>query len=205
MARHGCRADGKVLTAVEQPYYGGTTELPVILDTTGQITGPDSNRVQGLLIGADSVLVWLTHTNRVPPYVQTQRQGLSGFPDGPVNGDYLRRLTRALAWIGVPVAYVLLVIGGSALALLQAHFFALLGAVLERRQPRRLEFRQMRNIALYAITPAAIIFAVYTAARVPGIDLWFVYLIAFSVFLIGGTNASRTQPAPARLPDDDPF
>jgi hypothetical protein len=188
--------DGKVASTVAQPYQTGNNNFLFVLDTTGQVTGPVPTATQGLLLTADSLVVWLKATNTPAAVVQTQRHSLAGFPDGTLNGDYLRHLVHALLWVGVPLA-VLLLTGAAAVAtLVQAWLFAFAASFLERRLPGALGFRQLLNLAIHAVTPAAIVFTVYAACQLKELDLWLVYLVAYGIFLIGAANACRRPLVP---------
>jgi hypothetical protein len=94
-----------------------------------------------------------------------------------------------------------LFLAGLVLALMQAGFFSGIGSMMERGAAHPLSFQQLFNIALHATTPAAIIVTAYLAMRLPGLDLWLIYLIAYSIFLVGATHACR-QPDPAAEPPD---
>lgn len=185
--------EGKVLTDVEQPHYAGDTDFLVILDTTGQVTGPDPEALQGVLFMADSFLVWIRITNAPQPSLQSQRHSLRGLPDGTVNGDYFRRLIRTSLWVGLPLSLLVLILLGSLTSLLQAYLFSLIASLMERTMPSPLDFKQLLNIAIHAVTPAAIVVTAYMAMRLRGLDLWLIYLIAYGIFLVGATHACRNR------------
>ena len=194
--------DGKVITTVSQPYRSGDDQFLFVLDTTGAVTGPDTNASQGLLLTADSLVFWLKATNSPAAIVQSQRHSLRGFPDGTVNGDYLRRLIHAFLWIGVPLGVILFTVAGVLAALAQAWLFSFAASFLERDLPGALRFRQLLSLAIHAVTPAAIIFTVYTAFQLKDFDLWLLYLIAYGVFLTGATRACRHHASPEEEPID---
>jgi hypothetical protein len=179
---------GRVQSSVEQPYYAGDTNFLFVLDTTGTVTEPDPRAAQGVLFMAETVLMWVRTTNDA---VRSQRHSLQGFPDGAVNGEYFRRLARTALWVGLPVSFAAVALLGTLSALLQAYMFSVVAAFMERTLPVPLRFAQLLNIAIHAVTPAAIIATVYMALRLRGINFWLIYLIAYGVFLVGATNACR--------------
>jgi hypothetical protein len=198
-------AKGKVVTDVAQPYRVGGTKFRFILDTTGKATEPDASASQGLLVMADSFLFWVKPDKAASAGVFSQQQSLRGFPEGPVNGEYFMRIIYSFLWVGVPLGLIGLVAFGMVTALLQAYLFAFVASLSEQRMPAPLQLRQLFNIAIHAVTPAAIIFTVYLALRLEGLDLWLIYLIAYGIFLVGATNACHDNPAPQTREESDFF
>ncbi|NQU12007.1 DUF1189 family protein [bacterium] len=191
---------GRLITEASEPQYVRTRDTLFVLDPTGQVTEPDAQAPQGVLVGPDQFTVWVTSTNGPQPQVYTQRQSLRGFPDGTVGGAYLLDLVHSLLWVGVPLALVMLVAAAGITCFVQAGFFALVAALMERSVPAPLQFRQLLNIALHAVTPAAILVTAYVLLHLEGLDLWLVYLVAYGIFLVGATSACRgyTTPVPPR-------
>jgi Ca2+/Na+ antiporter len=76
--------------------------------------------------------------------------------------------------------------------------------MFERSIPTGLRFAQHYNIALHAVTPAAVIVTVYIMLRLQDLNFWMVYLCAYAVFLLGATNACRDEPrSPNRAEPDE--
>jgi Protein of unknown function (DUF1189) len=184
-------SQGKVTTIATQPFYAGEGDFLFILDTTGQVTGPDPKALQGILFTADSFVVWMKATNAPDAAIASQRHSLRGFPDGVVNGDYFRKLIRAFLWLGLPFALVIIILLALLSTLLQAYLFSFIASFMERSMPAPLQLKQLLSIAIHAVTPAAIIVTAYSAMRLHDLNLWIIYLIAYGVFLIGATNACR--------------
>jgi Protein of unknown function (DUF1189) len=196
--------DGKVLAGdVTQPYTVGDADFLFILDTTGKVTQPDAKAMYGLLLMADNMVVWAKATNTTDALVRQQGYPLRGFPDGVVNGDYFRALFRSFLWVGLPFSLLVLVLIGMLSTLLQAYLFSLVASLLERGLPAGLQLPQLLNIAIHAVTPAAIVFTAYLAMRLRGLDLWLIYLVIYAIFLVGATNACRDRTAPAESREDD--
>jgi hypothetical protein len=187
--------DGKVVTGVKQPYSAGDSDFLFVLDTTGQVTQPDVNAVQGLLFMGDRVLFWSRSTNAPQEIVQSKQYSLAGFPDGRVDGDYFRRLIRTGVWVGLPIALVITVLVGMLSCLLQSYLFALAASLMERNLPARLQLAQILNIAIHAVTPAAILATAYLAMRIEGPGLWIVYVVPYGIFLVGAATACRERIA----------
>lgn len=194
--------DGQVTTAVPQPYRAKADGFQFILDTTGATTQPDTNSLQGLLLNADSFTFWIGATNGPTPVMRTQHSSLHGFPDGAVTGDYCRQLFRSFLWVGGPLAWILFAGLAWGLILVHAFLFAGFAAVMDRRALRPLSFRQLLNIAIHAATPAVLVSAAFIALQLESINLWWLFLAVYGVYLLGGVAASR-DPLPDDVPDSD--
>jgi hypothetical protein len=103
------------------------------------------------------------------------------------------------------MAVVGLLLAGFVGVLLQAWLFTLAASFMERGATNALQFRQLLNLALHAVTPGAIILTVYAACRLEGLDLWLVYLAAYGIFLVGATNACHRPAVPQESRDEDSF
>jgi hypothetical protein len=194
--------DGKIETAARQPYVWGDPSLRFMLDTTGQVTTPDSNAAQGVLFTSNSFVYWLTLTNDDQRIVRSHEASLAGFPSGSINGDYFRSMVKTFLWVLIPFSWIFLTLTGLLVCLIQAYIFSLVASYLERNIPHGLRLPQLLNIAIHAVAPAAIIVTAYKAMWLEGVDLWLIYLIAYGVFLVGASSACREGPARDEEPLD---
>ncbi len=195
--------DGQITTSVQQPYTWGDNNLRFVLDTTGKVTQPDPTARYGFLFLTDRFVFWAKSTNTADAAIHSQERPLIWFPDGTVDGSYLRQLVRSCLWTGTPVIWLLAVLGGTLTCLLQAYLFSLAASFLERNMPSPMYANQLLNIAIHAVTPAAILVTAYSIMRLEGMDLWLVYLIAYGVFLIGAANACRDRTPTEDTHEDD--
>ena len=195
--------DGHVTSPVPQPHRVGADDFLFILDTTGATTQPDTNALQGLLLGADCFMFWVGATNGATPVLHSQQSSLRGFPDGTVTGEYLRHLFRSFLWVGGPVACGLLAGIALLVILLHAVIFAGFAAVMDRGAIRVLNFWQLLNIAIHAATPATLVNAAFLGLQLENVNLWWLYLIVYGIYLVGAVAASR-EPVPQDVtgPDD---
>jgi len=195
--------NGRIVTHAPQPAIWGNNSIRFILDTTNTALARDTNFENGVAFNADSFLCWMT-TSNAP--TSERLVSLRGFPDGVVNGDYFRHLTRAMLWLLLPIGWVMLVVLGILGCMLQAYFFSAVASLLERSMPSPLKLSQLLNIAIHAATPPAIVVTIYSVLRLPGLNMWVVYLIVYGIFLVGASNAcrdrvQRAEPPPP-MPDD---
>jgi hypothetical protein len=196
---------GQVTTDVSQPFQAGNGDFQLRLDTTGQVLTSAMTAARGILISSENLSVWVRPANDTNRLVLLPSQRLQGFPDGKVNGNYLRDLFQSLFWLGVPMVMMGLLLVGVVGALLQAWLFTVAAGFMERGAPGALEFRQLLNLAIHAVTPGAIVLTVYAACRLEGLDLWLIYLVAYGIFVVGATNACHQPATPAEDSDDRPL
>ena len=104
--------------------------------------------------------------------------------------------------MGGPLIWALLAAGSLLIILFHALIFAGFAAVMERGTSRALHFGQLLNIAIHAATPAILVNAAFLALQLEVINLWWLYLIVYGLYLIGGVAASR-EPIPQDLPGPD--
>ena len=194
--------DGRITSTAKQPATWGDSDLLFVLDTTGKVTKPDPTASRGILFMGDSFLFWASPTNVPNADVFSHGQNLAGFPDGTIDGGYIRRLMNASLWMAAPLSWLALVLMGMLACLLQAYLFSVAASFLERTMPSPFRLNQLLNIAIHAVTPAGIIVTTYLALRLKGVDLWLIYLISYGIFLVGATNASRDKTATGESDED---
>jgi hypothetical protein len=180
---------GRVLTDVEQPFRKNDKDFLFLLDTTRQISETDFTTPLGIFFGADTLTIW----SRDPDGKLLKRSApLNGFPEGKVNGAYVAQLVKSFLWVAAPFLFAVMMLLGLMSGLLQAYLFTAISTALERAgAPSRLSFREMLNIAIHAVTPAAILTTIYIAFQLKGISFGFVYIATYGIFLLGATNACR--------------
>ena len=197
--------DGHVTSNVPQPYRAAADGFLFILDTTGGTTQPDTNVLQGLLLKSDAFVFWIGATNGPTPVMRTQHNSLHGFPDGTVNGAYFQQLFRSFLWVGGPVAWGLIAATAWLIVLIHAGIFAGFAAVMDRGTLRALSLRQLLNIAIHAATPAILVNAAFFALQLESINLWWLFLAVYGVYLIGAVAASREPIQQDISGSDDSF
>jgi len=182
--------DGKLSSPVEQPFRARQDDFLFVLDTAGSTAAPVTNALRGVLLTTDKLTAWVSSRDGAFATV-TRETDLRHFPSGRINREYLERLFQSWVVTLVPVALVGLTFVGFTLALAHAFLFAWAASFLERGNPTPLTFRQLLNLAIHAVTPAAILVTVYLACDLRGMDYWLVYLVVYGIFLIGSSNTCR--------------
>lgn len=191
--------DGVVVATVPQPYRAGDEEFLFLLDTTGKTTAADPQARYGILLTADTLTFWMKANDRADAPAYSQRRALRDIPDTLINSAYIRHLTQTFLLVIV----LLLPVAAFCGTLSQALFFSFATSMLERGLPSGLRWSQLFSIAVHAVTPAAIILAAYLIMGMHDFNLQLIYLIAYGVFLLGGTNASRNTIPKQEAPDID--
>lgn len=185
---------------VTQPYRAGDRDFLFLLDTTGKTTAADPQSATGILVTADTLTFWMKSAapgDNAPVYAQ--RRSLRDFPDTDITALYIRRLLQTFLFVAV----ILTPLIAFCLVCTQALFFSLAGSLLERGIPGGLRWPQLLNIALHAVTPAAILVAAYLLMGLHQLNLQLIYLIAYGVFLLGASNACRNRVQPEPTSDTD--
>lgn len=184
-----------VPATVTQPYRAGDQDFLFLLDTTGKTTAADPQALSGILVTSDSLTLWLKSSTAANSPVYAQRRSLREFPDTEITPAYIHHLLQTF----VVVTAILVPLTALLLVLLQALFFSGASTLFERGIPGGLRWPQLLNIALHAVTPAAILIAIYILMGLHDLNLQLIYLLTYGVFLLGATNAcrDRVEPEPA--------
>ena len=187
-----CRIqEGKIISEVEQPYFAGNKEFMFILDTKEEVAITEQDAMQGVLFTEDQLLFWVKPPSGSTEDISIKTTGLSGLPNGTINGLYFRRLLRSFLWAWLPILWGVIILAGTLSASLQALLFSAIATCFGRYTSNQLPMNVLLNISLHAVAPAAIVFTLFAALRIHEVDLWVVYLVVYGVFLFGATNACR--------------
>ncbi len=196
--------EGRIESDIAQPFRAYQDEFTFILDTTGAVTNPETNTPAGLLLTAENLVFWFKPSDAPNAPLQTQRHALSRmFADGTFDGKYVKHYLQSMIFVGTPMLLVGLFLAALLATLAHAWFFTFAANLLERSHPNPLSRQQLLNIALHAVTPAALVFTVYAAFGLRGVDYWFLYLVVYGIFLIGAANTCRRLLFGEEAPEDE--
>jgi hypothetical protein len=177
-------SNGVAYSQLPQPSILNTNQFPVIIDLGNTITAPEKRFPSGLMVNKRDFQLWLDKEDFFT-------SSLILCPNGTVDAGYFERLPHEiLQWFPVVCAFAWL--GFVALGLLQALFFSVLLNLLEMTIEPRLVFRQLFNIAVFALTPGAIISATYVSVGISNeIKLPMLCLCCYCLFLVLAIGACR--------------
>ncbi len=175
--------NGQAFSTLPQPYFANTNQFPIILDLENSVKMPKTMFPTGVVLHKHELQFW---GKRLQPLVMPWKK----FPNGTVNREYLKKLgeemVHTLPFFYFPLCLIILLLG-----LIQAFLFTLLVSFLERSMNPRFTFSQLFNIALFAITPGAIIIATYISAGFREIRHDLLYFACYCLFLVMASSACR--------------
>ena len=174
---------GQAYSSLPQPYFANTNQFPIILDLENKLKTPENMFPQGILILQDKFKVWLEHSELLTiPWL--------GWPDGEVNIDYLKNLEHK-TYLALPWIYFIIWLTTVLLGLLQALLFTLFTSFIERSASLSFKFNQLLNLAVFAITPSAMILTIYLTIDFYRLPLSLLYFTTYCFFFIMATSSCR--------------
>jgi hypothetical protein len=176
---------GHASSPIAQPYIGNTNQFPIIIDTQNTITEPSKMFPQGVAVREKELFVWWV------PGMKPLAQEWKTMPDGTLNSEYLGAWgseTRRRLPIALPILWLTIMLGG----LLQAFFFTMLVGFVEKTMQPSFTFTQLFSIAVFAITPGAIVISIYSAIQFYEIRYDLLYFVCYCFFLVLASGACRT-------------
>ena len=171
---------GEAYAPMDQPFFAHTDQFPIIIDTSETLQDFQKQFSTGLIIRKKEVVYWKGDESRIsfPLHV---------FPDGVVDAFYLDRLSRDLP-VSFPATWLCLMLFGLA----QAFLFAVFANLLESTISPGYTFKQLWNLAVFALTPPSIVVAFYASIQFFGVPYPLLYLSCYCFFLVMATGACRT-------------
>jgi len=188
--------NGQAFSTLPQPWFANTNRFPIILDLGKKIDEPQKMFSSGILIRKPEFSFWIEGS--LPMVVSWK-----GWPDGEVNTaylDWIHYLTfLQMPWICGVIWLVVLLLG-----MIMALFFTVLAGFLERSIQPGYTFSQLFNIALFAITPGAIVASVYLSLGLHEIQYAVLYLSCHCLFFVMASGACRQfLQSSAKDPSDE--
>lgn len=189
---------GHARTSLKEPYCRRIQDLAFVIDTVNATPLVATGATASITLTADNLQIWAENHPR------PQTIPLNLFPDGRLNGAYLRNLLQeSLPWMSVLTAAMVFA-GFFCGALLQVLVFSGIASFVEQGIEPGYRFAQLFSFGILALTPAAIAALVYSAFGVAIEHLSLVYFLVFAFYFTGSTTVCRILllPPGARLDDD---
>ena len=188
-------ANGQARSPLPQPFFANTNQFPIILDLEKKLEEPQKMFPKGVLIRKKEFSFWLDDSKPIlVPW--------KGWPDGEVNGAYLKNLENETLW-ALPWFFLVIWLGLGALGLIQSLVFTMLAGLLERSITPNYTFLQLYNIALFAVTPGAIIVATYVSFGLYEIQYSVLYVCCYCLFFMMASSACRPLLKPSGKDEAD--
>ena len=181
--------NGQASSSLSQPYYANTNQFPIVFDLEEKVSAPEKMFPSGILIRKREFRFWIEKSQPIAV-------SWTGWPDGEFNADYLKKLEEQIL-LNIPWFYLLIWIGVALLGMIQALLFTTLAGMLERALRPGFTFAQLFNIALFAITPGAIIVATYLSFGLGDIPYALLYFSCYCFFLVMASGACRVFLQPS--------
>lgn len=141
--------NGVVSVDIGQPYKIEEEDFALIIDTTGEITSLDEYR-KGILLTKDKVMYKENE-------VKTETYDLSNVKSLRIDENFMNVLKRNVVWIIFPFMLVGIFIYFCIARFLQIFIFSLISLATSSIANVKLNYKQLLNIGVYAITPSAIL------------------------------------------------
>jgi hypothetical protein len=134
---------------VRQPYRIAEEDFALIIDTTGGITSLDEHK-KGVLLMKNKVMYKESD-------IKTETYNLSNIESLKIDENFLNSLRRNATWILFPIMFIFLYIGFCIARFLQILLFSLISVATTSISNIRLNYKQLFNIGIYAITPSTVL------------------------------------------------
>lgn len=177
--------DGIVTSPVSQPYTAFEDNFVFILDTTGEIDRIQPQYANGVLVTKDRL--WIKR-----PGVETQNVDLSWVKELDLNAQVVESWKGKLIPVILPFLFVLTLIGMGLSKLLQAFLFSFSASVFFPEEKSGLNFQNLFNLSIYALTPATITAIVVQVFQLNVPAFWWIYFGMYAAFFIGAYMHCKT-------------
>ena len=207
---------GKVTTTVMQPYVKTIKEYDskravVIIDTTGKITSLDKEE-EGLLITKDTLIIQTIKRGAIDikKYDLSQIEDLSIKPSTKedeyliafvgkrtyhVTHDLLKKWVGILFRAGWPILLVFGYIFTLAAKFIQILIFSVFLLVLNLTSIKKLNYPNIFNIGVYAMTPPTILAILHTVSGIHLRHFNIIYVVVYIIYLaLGYAHAKENLP-----------
>jgi hypothetical protein len=198
--------NGEVLYDSTEPFVYDDKTLRIAIDTTGATNSFVYSAPYTLFVGRDRIRFGVALKDPDGRYVPTTENvpPLKSFPNGIVNGEYVRTLATKWLWLSMPYAVLLYFFGWLLGMLIQAYVFTLAISFAESTTLRKFGFNELFNVAAHACAPAAIVVTTLIVSRAYHQFEWVLiaFLVTYFVYVMGATAACRREEGEEKDEDE---
>lgn len=168
--------NGIVNVDVKQPYSISTDEFTLIIDTTGEVTSLEGYE-RGILLMRDSMLYKESD-------MKTETYSLSSIDSLRIDERFLNSARKNLLWVIFPIMFFVMYISFLIARVSQVLLFSVISLIAVSMGQAKLEYRQVINIGVYAITPSTLLGALlgFFGLNLP--HFWIIYSGLYIIFIV---------------------
>ena len=178
---------GVVSIDVEQPYKIEEEGFALVIDTTGEIISLDDYKT-GILLTKNKVLYKENEA-------KTETYDLSKIESLRIDEDFMNVLKRNIAWIIFPFMLIGIFIYFCIARFLQVFIFSLISLATSSIANIKLNYKQLINIGIYAITPSMILGALLVLLGIQLPLFGILYAGLYIIYLIMAVLNCKEVPA----------
>jgi len=177
--------NGVVSADVKQPYKIEEGGFALIIDTTGEITSLDGDE-KGVLLMKNKVIYKENE-------VKTESYDLSQVESLRIDDNFMSTLKNNIPWIVFPFMLLGIFVYFCIARFVQVFIFSLVSLAAASITSVKLNYKQLFNIGVYAITPSVILGAVvaFFGRLLPGFGV--LYAGVYIVYLVMAIRACKEE------------
>jgi len=170
--------DGRLSTEVEQPFKTMYEDIPILIDTTGEIQDLREYE-KGVLIKEKKVVYKI-------PESDTLKFSFEKIKNLELTPDSINKIKKNLYTKIVPMTIIFRYIYFGIVKFMQIFLFSLLGMVINNIKHKGFSYKEILNISIYAFSPVALISIILGVLGVHTTITWLIYSGLFAFYLVGG-------------------
>lgn len=169
--------DGILNVQVEQPYRTTYKNIPILIDTTGELQNLKEYQM-GVLIQKDRVLY-------KRPQVGTTIFKLDRIRSLKLTPDSINQMKKNLYPKIIPVTILFMYIYFGIVKFIHIFLFSLLGMAVNNFKHKGFSFKEILNISVYAFSPVALISIILGILGIHATISWLVYSGVYAFYIVG--------------------
>ncbi len=179
--------NGVVSADVAQPYKIEEEGFVLIIDTTGEINSLDDYE-RGMLLTENEVIYKESN-------VKTETYDLANIESLRIDENFMKILKKNIGWILFPIMLILMFLYFCIFRFIQIFIFSVISLATCSIANVKLNYKQLFNIGIYAITPSVILGGLMALFAIMLPFFWILYAGLYIVFLIMGILNCKEAPA----------